>query len=311
MQRILTTIALLFVFGTSAYMSISGLMAFLAGNQYVALCAGIGLELGKIICIIYLHRRWDDIRWLGRIGYIIVISSLVFMTSTEVLGFLSLSHSDNNSLIEYKAANDEYQSLEAEKNILIDQLKVIDDTLIGLPVTYVSRRFREREKAGYIEKQQRVLEITRRQTVLKQKRLPTYSGPVFAAARIFKVQPERAAGMFIFFLVAIMEPLSIGLAVATSVVWLKPFKRGRINNGQKILTVQAKKIAESEIQNEFINIREKYSLTIPKIAQITDKRKISTVERWVNGHQVIPMKSLRKIRNWQKVHENKLIRMAN
>ncbi len=47
-----------------------------------------------------------------------------------------------------------------------------------------------------------------------------FSAPIFATARIFNIDETKAASFFIFFLAFVLEPLSIGLAVAVSVVWL-------------------------------------------------------------------------------------------
>ena len=50
-----------------------------------------------------------------------------------------------------------------------------------------------------------------------------YSAPIFATAKIFHIDETRAASLFILFLVAVLEPLSIGLAVAVSIMRLSQY----------------------------------------------------------------------------------------
>ena len=56
MHKIILTGVLMLVFGTSAYMSVSGLLAFFGGSLIVIVCLGAGLELGKILTVVHLHR---------------------------------------------------------------------------------------------------------------------------------------------------------------------------------------------------------------------------------------------------------------
>jgi len=69
----------------------------------------------------------------------------------------------------------------------------------------------------------RLLEMVRETSELKASRIAdlSYSAPIFAAARIFGLDPGKTISMFVFILVTVLEPLSIGLAVATSSAWQK------------------------------------------------------------------------------------------
>ena len=92
MNKYLVTIALFLVFGTSAYMSIYGLTAVFTGVTVVVIGMGIGMELGKILTVVHLHRNWRAIGWHARLFFIAVIGALTIITSIEVLGFLTQRH---------------------------------------------------------------------------------------------------------------------------------------------------------------------------------------------------------------------------
>ncbi len=51
---------------------------------------------------------------------------------------------------------------------------------------------------------------------------------------------------------------------------------------------------------EFIAIQKYNNLTTEKIAQITKKRKLSTIDDWLSGDPAIPIKALRLVRKWHK-----------
>ena len=289
MNRYLVTIALLLVFGTSAFMSIYGLTAVFVGISAVIICLGIGMESGKILTVVYLHRNWGRTGWIGRIFYIaVVIVPLTAITSVEVLGFLSQRHA--SAVNNLKAVRADISSLRFEAKILKDQIDMIDETLSGLPRGYVSKRFREREKAGYAEKQNRLLEISRKQARLRASEVtdPAFIGPIFAVGRIFDIDENRTVSIFILFLTAVLEPLSIGLAIATSAVWRTADQTAKVaEKPAKVAhpyTIELKAIAE------------RHNLKIEDVAKITDRKFSETVEGWLDEKPLIPIKALRLLR---------------
>ncbi|MDY6789697.1 MAG: hypothetical protein SWH54_00330 [Thermodesulfobacteriota bacterium] len=219
MHKTLITAALLMVFGTSAYMSVYGLAAVFAGAGMVAVLMGAGMELGKLLTVVHLHRKWKGLNFIMRGFYMAVIAALVMITSVEILGYLSQSHVTGTR--ELSAARTALVALDREEKILSESIKTIDTTLAGLPDTFVTKRIKEREAAGYGRMQVRLVEISKERSDLEKQCITdrAFSAPVFAAAKTFGIDPTRAASIFILVLVLVLEPLSIGLAVATSSAW--------------------------------------------------------------------------------------------
>ncbi len=220
MYPILVTLSLIIVFGSSAFMSISGLVSIFSNHTPIIISLGLGMEVGKILTISHLYRSWQNNSRQARTGYIIIIFVLTLLTSFEVMGFLSECHqkaTGNHQLIKMKI-----DALNKEEAVLTSQVDVIDSTLSGLPDGYVSRRINERNNFGYSEKQNRLLEIIREKSVLETRLLSEDENfnPVSSIGKISGINEATIIALFIPFLVLILEPLSIGLTVATNSAWM-------------------------------------------------------------------------------------------
>ncbi len=295
MNKYLVTIALLLVFGTSAYMSIYGLTAIFTGMSLVVICMGFGMEAGKILTVIHLHRNWRTVGWIARIFFIVVISALTLITSMEVLGFLTQRHAGSTSAL--AAVDAKITELNREAEILRSHIAVVDQTLAGLPAGYVTKRFREREAAGYDSMRDRLVEIVQETSELKASKIANaaYSAPIFAASRIFGLDPEKTISMFVLILVAVLEPLSIGLAVATSCTWRVGGSMGR--TAAEMAQKTAKAVHPYTI--ELKAIAERHNLKTMDIAKITDRKQSETVDGWLDEKPLIPIKALRLLRRWE------------
>jgi hypothetical protein len=185
--------------------------------------------------------------------------------------------------------------LNKEAEILRSHIAVVDQTLAGLPAGYVTKRFREREAAGYDSMRERLIEIVQETSELKALKIANaaYSAPIFAASRIFGLDPEKTISMFVLILVAVLEPLSIGLAVATSSTW-------RVGDGQPVAeTAQKPAKAADPYTVELREMAEQHNLKTKDIAEITDRRQLETVEGWLDEKPIIPIKALRLLRRWE------------
>jgi hypothetical protein len=89
MYLILTTLSLALVFGSSAVMSISGLLSVFSNNTNIIICMGLGMEGGKILTISHLYRSWQHYNTQARTGYVFVVVALTLLTSFELTGYLS------------------------------------------------------------------------------------------------------------------------------------------------------------------------------------------------------------------------------
>ena len=220
MHKILLTITLFLVFGTSAYISISALFAVFPDAGIIIILMGVGMEVSKLLLVIHLHRCFNILSWISKAFYMVVIACLVLLTSAEVLGFLSMSHTQGS--LGLKSNSVALDALEQEESILRDRISTIDETLSELPGSYVSKRLRERENAGYRALQERLIKVIRNKSVILSEKIEnkSYSAPIFAVGRLLGASPDKVGIIFIIFLVCILEPLGIGLAIATSASWL-------------------------------------------------------------------------------------------
>lgn len=286
MYPILVTISLLLVAGSSIYMSVYGLVAVFTSNVPVIICMGLGMEIGKILTVAHLYRNWSNIRRIVRTLYMLIISVLVLLTSIEVIGFLSQSHA--NATQSLKAVKTNLNGLEKEAAIIREQLSTIDVTLAGLPTSHVTRRITERNLSGYQQKQSRLLEIATQQAELETRLVQDQgaSNPIFAAAQILKINETDAIAMLILVLVLVLEPLSIGLTVATSAAWMT----------QK--TMPEKIPQDAHPNEELITLKKQHNLTVKQLVQITGRKKPKTCEAWLNGTVPVPVKALQAVRAW-------------
>jgi hypothetical protein len=216
---LLLTAALLCVWGTSAYMSVCGLLAVFGGHAVVTVALACGMELAKLMLIVELHGRWRRLGRTGRLFYILVIMALVAMTAIESIGYLIDSHTRDTATITVERTS--LDGLKAEELALRQRIAVIDATVDQLPAGYVTRRIAERETAGYSRLQSELASNLAQQSALAVSvaKAETGASPILTIARLTGAAPSRVLVIFVICLVAIVEPLSIGLAVAASAAW--------------------------------------------------------------------------------------------
>jgi hypothetical protein len=321
---IMVTASLLCVWGTAAFMSISGLVSVFGGQPAVAALLAAGMELGKLLAILHLHRNWRSLGTGPRCFYAMVIAALVMVTSIEAAGYLIQSHSQASANV--SAARTELAGLTSAEAALRHRIAVIDETLGQLPGGHVSRRISEWAAAGYDGLQGELMANLARQQLLgvELAKSASQAGPVFAFAEMAGVDSGRALLAFVVLLVCIMEPLSIGLAVAASMAWIgrrpKPAEKETAEIGREPETEAAEighhekteaaeieqpseniKTAEigRDLPSDFMEIVSRHRLTAERVAKITGRAKLKTVEQWLDGTVEIPVKALRDLRRWQ------------
>jgi hypothetical protein len=286
MYPIFVTISLLLVAGSSVYMSVYGLMSVFVSNASVIVCMGLGMEIGKILTVAHLYRNWPKLGSVTKILYVLIVSVLVLLTSIEVIGFLSLSHA--NATQNLRATETALKGLKKEAAILQKQMLTTDTTLAGLPTSHVTRRIKERNASGYGQKQARLLIIAKQQTELETRfvKVQASSGPIFAVAKILKIHETDAIAMLILILVLVLEPLSIGLTVATSAAWMT----------QNIAPEE--KPQSDPSSKELMALKEQYNFSVGQLVSITGRKKPKTCEAWLNGTTPVPKKALQAVRAW-------------
>jgi len=316
------------VFGGQAYMSVYGLIAFLSNNPYVAGIVGTGLECTKISIVVYAHREWNMINMWWKTFYSFTIIALVLLTTIEVTGFLTLSH--NISTEKYQKSEDMYAQLEKESSVIQRQLDKVDETIRHLPSTWVSKRLEERKKINYDQKQDRLQEIAELQTKYIKEQKIEYSGPVFATAKMLDISPPKIARIFVLMIVLILEPASIGMAIAVSSLWQKKkisekvkkpntaiekaeiaksnkSKSGSVISQYPYIHIGNSKTSDLKVskhprQIEFHRFikRQQNVMTPYKIAKTIKYKKVDTIRKWLNDEKVIPEKAMRLLRYWER-----------
>jgi hypothetical protein len=369
MYRFMVTAALVLVYSITAIISVQGFASFFRAEPIIY-AVGIALEFGKLVAIIYIHREWKSLKGWSYF-YFFIIGILMLLTATEVLGFLSQTHGSGTK--HTRSSQEETKQLKIEQGDLRDHLKLIEKTLSGLPEGYVTKRIQIRKTTGYEKKVNRLLQIPGELSRLKSIRIEKNESPVFSVAEIFGIDPGTITTFFIGLVVIVLEMLSIGLAVATSGLWME---NGRIetakkvgqNNPEKVAEIktdqkrqktetsqnrnsreelpeidqdkingkngesslykgtailaktaetklpemaitetaeinqgqndQNEKKAETDIGQYLEKFQGRYSLPAEKIAEITGKKRITTVVGWLENPDSIPVKELRKLRGW-------------
>ena len=289
MYPALVTLSLILVFGSSAFMSISGLLSIFSNNTIIIICMGLGMEIGKVLSISHLYRSWQSNNLLVKTGYIFIVFVLTLLTSFEVMGFLSQCH--QKSVQDIHAVQSKIDALNQEESVIKNQIDIVDQTLNGLPETHVSRRINERKNSGYAEKQNRLLEIIKQKSNLEMQLISgdDNSNPVLAISKILKMDDSIIISIFIPFLVLILEPLSIGLTVAVNSAWMYHEKITPHNNA--FSKKQDRTEGLQKLQKEF-------DLPVSKIAEITGRKKLKTCEGWINGTIPTPPRALAEIQAW-------------
>jgi len=289
MYPALVTISLILVFGSSAFMSISGLLSIFSNNTITIISMGLGMEIGKILSISHLYRSWPKNNALVKSGYIFIVFVLTLLTSFEVMGFLSQCHQE--TVQDIHVIQSKIDALNEEELVLRSQINITDQTLNGLPASHVSRRINERKNSGYAKKQNRLVDIIKQKASLGTQLLSgnNNSNPALAIATILKMDGSIIISIFIPLLVLILEPLIIGLTIAVNAAWMnhrKPEPKKNDHSKSQILTEKLK------------SLQKDYNLSVSQIAKITGRKKFKTCEGWLNGMIPTPQRALTEIQAW-------------
>jgi hypothetical protein len=290
MYPILVTISLLLVFGSSAFMSVSGLLSIFSSSPTVIISMGLGMEIGKILTISHLYRNWQKHVLSVRVWYILIISVLTILTSFEVMGFLSQCYQDATQ--EQQLVHSKIDTLNQEELIIKFQIETIDQTLSGLPETYVSKKINERKDSGYSRMQDRLVEIIKEKAELNAKLISDgrNKNPISGIASLFGIKDSDIITIFIPLLVLILEPLLIGLTIAANSAW--------INRSQETETQKSTPSGDRDLTKELQQLQKDYDISIEQIAKITNRKKLKTCKGWIDGSIPTPPRALAEVQAW-------------
>ncbi|MDZ7667289.1 MAG: hypothetical protein U5K27_18515 [Desulfotignum sp.] len=290
MYPILVTISLILVFGSSAFMSVSGLLSIFSSSPTVIISMGLGMEIGKILTISHLYRNWKKYALPVRGWYILIISVLTMLTSFEVMGFLSRCYQDATQ--EQQLIHSKIDALNQEELVIKFQIETIDQTLSGLPETYVSKKINERRESGYTRMQDRLVEIIKEKAELNAKLISDgrNKNPISGIASLFGIMDSDIITIFIPLLVLILEPLLIGLTIAANSAWN--------NSSQKPEPQKSPLSGKRDLTKELQQLQKDYALTVEQIAEITNRKKLKTCKGWIDESIPTPPRALAELQAW-------------
>ena len=87
--KILLFVAALFVAGTGAYFSVTGLGILFSGATLSVIIMASSLELGKLVTTSWLFRYWNKANILMRVYMIFAVFALMAITSIGIYGILT------------------------------------------------------------------------------------------------------------------------------------------------------------------------------------------------------------------------------
>lgn len=299
MYRSLITVSLILVFGSCAVMSVLGLMSVFPDKKIIVFCLGSGMELGKILAISHLYRNWGKSALIEKISFTSIICFLI--TVTFILGFGFLSQSHQKSIHQSQKILAEINALNQEMSLLDNEINTIISAIDGYPDSYVSKKTQALEKSNYQKNMDRKHEIIKSRANLEVALLSqkSDSSPVFAVASIIDIEENQIIRVFIIILVIVLEPLTIGLTIATNAAWLNTEKT-KTEQTHPTKTTPSQKDNTEKLQC----IAQEHQLSASHIAEITGRKKIKTCKAWLKGDLPTPPRALYEIESWVEKQKN-------
>ena len=227
----------------SAFYSILGLTSIFAGSFWPIVIMASGLEVGKIVSALWLHKYWKvaEIRYKLYLCSAVVI--LMLLTSMGVFGFLSAAHVSQTipagdvlakvQLFDEKIQTERTNIENARKSLIqldtaVDQLvgRTTDDTGIAKSTTLrraqTAERNRLRNEIANAQTEIVKLQEARAPEAAKVRKIEADVGPLrYLAALVYGENLdanllEKAVRWVIILIVVVFDPLAITLLLAAT-----------------------------------------------------------------------------------------------
>jgi cell division protein FtsB len=334
-SKILLIFSIPLVFGSCAYMNVSGLMAMLATAKLVALFLGLGLELGKFSVFHFLSHLSIKDRPGSWLFLGLIATLLTIITLADVIGYLTLHYTKSGEAL--KNVKIEYNKIDKEQVRLIKDIENLEQSLAGLPANYAQARIKERKRPEVVKKRNRISQIDEKKAELERQMFSAkiLAGPIYLAHQL-KVDEQMAIWLIAGILGTISELLFIALTIAASMFWPAPFAygkfagtantskskmasaRSRQNTANKITSVencqnakigQNKRImpekpavahGKNNRHEQFHAFLQHNQLDDQKVAEIVGRDNPDTIAKWRSGQRIIPDRALRDLLTWEK-----------
>lgn len=122
---LLFTVALL-IAGNAAYFSVKGIGLLFAGSFLSVVIMATSLEIGKLMAVSFIYRKWDELRWMMKLYLSSAVFMLMAITSLGIYGFLSDAYQDTKTRVELYES--QIVSIERENNTIQDQIDLALNT---------------------------------------------------------------------------------------------------------------------------------------------------------------------------------------
>lgn len=225
---LLTFASAFLIEGLGTWISIIGLSSLFSADPIIIALAA-ALDVGKVVTVSFLYKRWSTAPGLLRIYMILAVAVLMIITSAGAFGYLSAAFQGaikdtKQQQILVAATMEEKARLEARK-------KEIDAQIAGLPSNIVRGRQRLigafKGEADRINLRLRQLDAELPKMQMQQVTINTHAGPIIYVSQAFDVSVEQAVKYVILVIIFVFDPLAIALLVAGNFLWETRAQRPR------------------------------------------------------------------------------------
>lgn len=112
--------------GNAAYFSVKGIGLLFAGSFLSVIIMASSLEIGKLVAVSLLYRKWSDMRLAMKTYLSVAVLLLMIITSLGIYGFLSDAYQDTKTKVELYES--QIESLQAENTNTQSQIDTIQST---------------------------------------------------------------------------------------------------------------------------------------------------------------------------------------
>jgi predicted nucleic acid-binding Zn-ribbon protein len=237
--KILLFVAALFVAGTGAYFSVTGLGILFSGATLSVIIMASSLEFAKLVAASYLEQKWKEVNLFLKIYLSFAVFTLMIITSAGIYGYLSNAFQQQSitiQAVDSKVESIQYQiellqndvdGWEKRRNSLTDlrtNQEVRLDKAMESGVGVSTTRNQIRDANNEIQSLTQKIENNRNEitslndTILKIKEsnidVEREVGGFRFIAEAFGVELNSVVKWFITLLVLVFDPLAIALVIA-------------------------------------------------------------------------------------------------
>jgi hypothetical protein len=269
--KILLFVAALFVAGTGAYFSVTGLGILFSGATISVIIMASSLEFAKLVAASYLEQKWKEVNLFLKIYLSFAVFTLMIITSAGIYGYLSNAFQQQSITIQ--AVDSKVESIQYQIELLqkdVDGWEKRRNSLTDLRTTQEVRldkamengvgvsttRNQIKDANNEIQSLTQKIENNRNEitslndTILKIKEsnidVEREVGGFRFIAEAFGVELNSVVKWFITLLVLVFDPLAIALVIAFN----KLMKDSKLPNKDTESTKTYKVYGDSDEDNE-------------------------------------------------------------